>query len=73
MLTIPDKDKWKPRYDRSIIDLARSAGIKTYWLSNQGMVGKFDTPVSAIGRKADKAIFLNKGDYSEKILVILPY
>lgn len=66
MLTIPDKDKWKPRYDRSIIDLARSAGIKTYWLSNQGMVGKFDTPVSAIGRKADKAIFLNKGDYSEK-------
>lgn len=66
MLTVPDKDKWKPRYDRSIIDLARSAGIRTYWLSNQGMVGKFDTPVSAIGRKADKAIFLNKGDYSEK-------
>ncbi|WP_373217270.1 phosphoethanolamine transferase [Parasutterella excrementihominis] len=66
MLTVPDKGKWKPRYDRSIIDLARSAGIRTYWLSNQGMVGKFDTPVSAIGRKADKAIFLNKGDYSEK-------
>ena len=66
MLTVPDKGKWKPRYDRSIIDLAKSAGIRTYWLSNQGMVGKFDTPVSAIGRKADKAIFLNKGDYSEK-------
>ena len=46
--------------------MAKSAGIRTYWLSNQGMVGKFDTPVSAICRKADKAIFLNKGDYSEK-------
>lgn len=66
MLTVPDKSKWKPNYDRSIIDLAKSAGIKTYWISNQGMVGKYDTPVSAIGRKADESIFLNKGDYSEK-------
>lgn len=30
------------------------------------MVGKYDTPVSAIGRKADESIFINKGDYSDK-------
>lgn len=66
MLTVPDKSKWSPRYDRSVIDLAKSAGIKTYWISNQGMVGEWDTPVSAIGKKADLSIFLNKGAYSEK-------
>lgn len=68
MLTVPDKSKWNGRYDRSVIDLARSADIKTYWISNQGMVGKRDTPVSAIGKKADRSIFLNKGAYYEKNL-----
>lgn len=66
MLTLPDKIKWQPKYDRTLIDLAKSAGIRTYWISSQGMVGKWDTPVSAIGKKADVVVFLNKGDYSTK-------
>lgn len=63
MLTLPDKEKWAPNYDLNLIDLAKSAGIKTLWLSNQGYTGKFDTPVSAIGNRADEVNFLNKGDY----------
>ena len=66
MLTVPDKNNWRPRYDRTLIDLAKTAGIKTYWISSQGMVGKYDTPVSAIGKKADVTVFLNKGEYSAK-------
>lgn len=63
MLTDPDREKWEPRFDRNVIDLAKSAGIKTFWISVQGFVGKWDTPVSAIGARADHAVFLNKRDY----------
>jgi glucan phosphoethanolaminetransferase (alkaline phosphatase superfamily) len=64
MLTLPNKEKWSPNYDLNLLDLAKSAGIKTAWLSNQGYVGVFDTPVSAIGNRADESFFTNKGDYS---------
>lgn len=61
MLTLPNKEKWEPNYDLSLIDLIKSAGIKTYWLSNQGMLGEFDTPVSSLASKSDETIFLKKG------------
>lgn len=61
MLTLPNKEKWEPNYNLSLIDLVKSAGIKTYWLSNQGMLGEFDTPVSSLASKADETIFLKKG------------
>jgi glucan phosphoethanolaminetransferase (alkaline phosphatase superfamily) len=64
MLTVPNKEKWSPNYDLNLIDLAKSAGIKTVWLSNQGYVGTFDTPVSAIGNRADNVFFTNKKDFS---------
>ena len=60
MLTLPNKEKWEPNYNLSLIDLVKSAGIKTYWLSNQGMLGEFDTPVSSLASKADETIFLKK-------------
>lgn len=66
MLTLPNKEKWSPNYDLNLIDLAKSAGIKTVWLSNQGFTGTFDTPVSAIGNRADEVFFTNKGDYSTR-------
>lgn len=59
MLTLPHKSDWKPDYGRTIIDLAKSAGIETYWISTQGIFGKFDTPVTAIAKKSDHSIFLN--------------
>lgn len=61
MLTLPDKQKWEPNYSLSLVDLVKSAGIKTYWLSNQGMLGEFDTPVSSLASKSDETIFLKKG------------
>jgi len=43
----------------NIVDLAKLAGFKTYWLSDQNEVGMFDSIVSGIGKKADYAHFLN--------------
>lgn len=61
MLTLPDKEKWEPNYDLSLVDLVKSAGIKTYWLSNQGFLGEYDTPVASLAAKSDETIFLKKG------------
>jgi len=47
----------------NIIDLANQAGITTYWFSNQGFLGKYDTPISKLGKRAKYHIFHNKGSY----------
>ncbi len=39
----------------SIIDIAKKAGYKTYWFSNQGKIGVHDTPISLIAETADVA------------------
>lgn len=62
MLTQPDTAKWEGNYALSLVDLVKSAGIKTYWLSNQGYLGKFDTPISSLANKSDEKIFLKAGD-----------
>lgn len=56
-------NKWHPSYDRTVTDLAKAGGIETYWISNQGYVGKYDTPVSSIGARADHVHFLNMKSY----------
>lgn len=68
MLTQADTKNWTPRYDRNIIDLANSAGIETIWLSNQGFIGKHDTPISAIGFKASIFQFPTKRSYDKNLL-----
>ena len=30
MLTLPNKESWEPHYDLSLLDLVKSAGVKTY-------------------------------------------
>ncbi|OKB65597.1 sulfatase [Serratia marcescens] len=50
----------------NIITLAKAAGLKTHWLSNQGMLGQFDTPVSKIAMFSDNHYFLKKGDYQSR-------
>ncbi|AUI65475.1 MULTISPECIES: phosphoethanolamine transferase [Glaesserella] len=62
MLTKPDTEKWEGEYGLSMVDLVKSAGIKTYWLSNQGYIGTFDTPVSSLANKSDETFFLKSGD-----------
>ena len=62
MLTKPDTKNWEGNYGLNLVDLIKSAGIKTYWLSNQGYLGEYDTPISAIANKSDEKIFLKSGD-----------
>jgi len=61
MLTLPNKESWEPHYDLSLLDLVKSAGVKTYWISNQGFLGEYDTPISSLASKADETIFLKNG------------
>ena len=61
MLTKPNVDLWEPNYKLNVIDLARSAGFKTYWVSNQGFGGDYETPVTTIARRADIKKFFKIG------------
>lgn len=62
MLTKPNTQTWEGNYELSMIDLIKSAGIKTYWISNQGYLGQFDTPISSLANKSDVKIFTKAGD-----------
>ncbi|MCD8199004.1 MAG: phosphoethanolamine transferase [Phascolarctobacterium sp.] len=59
----------------SIIDIARKAGYKTYWFSNQGYLSSSDTPVTLIADTADTAKWtkqtLNTIQYDESLLEYL--
>ncbi|WP_413505179.1 phosphoethanolamine transferase [Serratia grimesii] len=50
----------------NIITLAKAAGLRTYWFSNQGLLGQFDSPVSKIAMFSDERRFLKKGDYQSR-------
>ena len=62
----------------SIIDMARAAGFKTTWISNQSRYGVWDTPIGAIGSTCDVQYWVNEyigtgvvtKDYDE---VLIPY
>lgn len=43
----------------SIMEVAKAAGYKTYWISNQEKFGIWDTPVSEIASTADFQIWIN--------------
>ena len=51
-------------YSNNIISLAKQVGIKTYWLSNQGKLGQFDTVASRLGVNSDYYFFTKSLDYS---------
>lgn len=53
-------------YTDNIISLAKKAGIKTYWISNQGKIGEFDTMASRIGQSADETFFMKPLGYNSK-------
>ncbi len=63
-------------YAYNIITLAKAAGYKTIWMSNQGSIGRFDTVASRLGAMANQKYFTHKGGYNtENIsdLQLLPY
>lgn len=66
MLTQGDKLKWQPNYNMNIMGMANKAGFETYWLSNQGQFGKWDSPISSIAKMADESYFTKSQDYNEK-------
>lgn len=47
----------------SIIDIAKNSGYKTYWFSNQGIIGAFDTPITLVANTADVAQWRSQIDY----------
>lgn len=44
-------------YRYSFIDLAKDAGLYTYWISAQGKYGSTESPVSILGQKSDFSHF----------------
>ena len=51
----------------SIIDMAKKAGYKTYWFSNQGSVGVADTPITLVAKTADVSEWVDR-DLKESTL-----
>lgn len=66
MLTLAQQSNWAARYNLNIIDLAKSAGMKIYWLSNSGYIGEHDTPITAIAKSSDVIEFLKTGSANSK-------
>lgn len=66
MLTLADTTTWAPNYNLNLVGLANKAGFSTYWVSNQGQFGEWDTPISAIAKKSDKSYFTKFQEYNER-------
>jgi len=62
-LTLNQVINGEPQYQNNIISLANRAGFDTWWLSNQGQIGQFDTPIASIARRAKTVHFLKQGDF----------
>ena len=62
-------------YGANLVSVAKKAGFKTYWLSNQVRNGAADTPIGAISSLADYSFFTTNfvfdGSYSQHPDMIL--
>lgn len=52
----------------SIIDIAKKAGYKTYWFSNQGTIGASDTPITLVAETSDVKKWLCNETEVDKVL-----
>ncbi len=59
--TVQDPDKYLSQ--PSLLSAAKEAGYHTYWLSNQGRVGQFDSKISLIAHDADTTVYTNTEFY----------
>ncbi|MDM1758387.1 phosphoethanolamine transferase [Acinetobacter sp. 256-1] len=50
-------------YENNAISLAKKAGYKTYWISNQGFIGEHDTAISMLASKSDYISYQTDRDY----------
>lgn len=62
--TLTISDGLHQQTNNNIVTLSNKAGMDTYWLSNQGYVGEFDTPSTVIAYNAAHKVFLKSGDYA---------
>ncbi|WP_167371846.1 phosphoethanolamine transferase [Xenorhabdus beddingii] len=71
------RDRNEIQLNNSLVSLAKKAGFETYWLSNQGMKGGFDSPVALIGQQAEHYTFLKEGGSDDRSYLpdenLLPY
>lgn len=65
MLTQGDPYSRQPHYNKNIMGMVNQAGIESYWLSNQGQFGEWDSPVSAIAKNAGYSYFTKFQGYDE--------
>ena len=61
--TLARFDENKKEAANNIVNLSNKADLNTYWVSNQGRIGEFDTPATIIAHHAKHKFFLNNGDY----------
>ncbi|MEG6112889.1 phosphoethanolamine transferase [Enterobacter hormaechei] len=66
MLTQGDKSKRQPNYNLNVVGMASKAGFETYWISNQGQFGRWDSPISSIAKSSDHTYFTKSGEYNKK-------
>lgn len=58
----------------SVIDIAKKAGYKTYWFSNQGTIGASDTPITLVAETSDvkkwlcNETTLDKAQFDEELV-----
>ncbi len=55
-----------PDSGNNVVALAAKAGYSTWWISNQGKLGKHDTRISVIASDAEHATFLKKGSFASR-------
>ncbi|MBB3120382.1 phosphoethanolamine transferase [Pseudoduganella violacea] len=63
---LAELDGDKVLYGKNIVALAKQAGFKTHWYSNQGYVGEYDSPSSRIAASADDVYFTKWGSSTSK-------
>ncbi|HCM9555619.1 TPA: phosphoethanolamine transferase [Enterobacter kobei] len=62
-LTLNRVVEGKPQYQDNFVTLANRAGFQTWWFSNQGQIGEYDTAIASIAKRADEVQFLKSGDF----------
>lgn len=53
-----ESGKIEPNYPKSFINAANNAGYDTYWISNQNLIGKYDSPISFIAKNSKHKYFM---------------
>lgn len=52
----------------NFIEIAKAAGFKTYWISNQGNISNYRESYNVVAQKADEKRFLEGSSYDEELL-----